>query len=358
MIPLFKVYMSKTVKPAVIDTLYSGYIGENDRNKEFEQALSKVIGNDNVATTNCCTSALMISLRLAGVGHYDCILTSPMTCLATNAPILALGARPIWVDVGKDGNMDVMDLASKLRNHPVKAILCVHWGGVPCEMFEINRLARQYGIPVIEDAAQALGAKDIGNYSNYVCFSFQAIKQVTSIDGGAIAFKSKSECDRAKLMRWYGFDRTLGSEMRCTQDPAEFGYKMHMNDVNAVIGLENLKKLSLINHDAKDNARYYSEHLASIDARRIKVPAYRDDSVYWLYSLLVEDAELFILYMKRNGIACSQVHGRNDTKAIFKESKTSLPGVDYFSQRVVCIPCGWWVSKKDREYIVKTILNY
>lgn len=365
MIPLFKVHMANSVDEVVSNVLHSGYIGEGDVVKEFEEALVDVVGNSNVLAVNSCTSALTMALRLAGVDICANVAATPMTCLATNEPILSLGADPVWVDVNpKTGNMCPESLERVLQKHKnyMQAILCFHWGGYPCDMMEITNVAAEYGIPVIEDAAHALGATysghEIGSLSDYTCFSFQAIKTITAVDGGAISFGGE-DIERARLMRWFGLDRTQGSQMRCEQDPPEFGYKFHMNNLNAAIGIENLKHIDELLGHRRAIAKIYRESLQGLE--NVELLDYRDDreSAYWLFTILVDDSDKFSEHLAENGIASSKVHGRNDEKKIFSLSKIdNLPGVNEFYRRQVSIPIGFWLSLDDVKHIVDTIRRY
>lgn len=355
---------------SVTEVLHSGYIGEGEKVVEFEDAISDVVKNPNVVAVSSGTAAITVALRLAGVGRGDLVLSTPMTCLATNEPILSLGATPMWVDVNPEtGNMNPDDLRKRLESYNdhselsrIKAILCMHWGGYPCDLCDINRIARTWNIPIIEDAAHAFGAeyrgKMIGNHSDFVCFSFQAIKYITSVDGGALIIKDGKQMKRAQLMRWFGLDRTNGADMRCAQDPPEYGYKFQMNDVNATIGLANIRRLDWILKRVRDNAYKYMRALKS--CTKVKVAHHSVDrlSSHWLFTILVDDASAFIKHMKGSGVVCSRVHDRTDTKTIFKDSKTSLPGVDEFDRKHVCIPVGWWLSESDTQHVINSIFNY
>lgn len=364
MIPLFKVFMSKFASERVSDVLSSGYIGEGPVTKEFEEAIGKYIGNPNVVCVNSCTSALILALRLAGVQAGDLVATTPMTCLATNEPILALGAKPAWVDVERfTGCMSPDSLEYVLDKQDIRAVLCMHWGGFPCAILRINDAARKYKVPVIEDAAHAFGASinytKIGNHSDYVCFSFQAIKTVTCGDGGALLVKDQDTAKRARLMRWFGLDRDVSSDMRCNQDPVEFGYKMHMNDIAAAIGLSNLKHVDGLLTTTRRNAYAYSDAFANLD--HVYVPKFLGmiEPSYWLYTVLVNDAPRFIAHMRNCNITCSKVHDRCDTKTMFSDSKVNgLTGVDTFDSEHVCIPVGWWVDKEQRDHIINSVRRY
>ncbi len=363
MISLFKVFMSKHAAENVAKVLGSGYIGEGLLVREFEETIGRYIGNPHVVAVNSCTSALTLALRLAGVRAGDFVATSPMTCLATNEPILALGAHPVWVDVDTvTGNMSPESLENTLKSTSgIKAVLCVHWGGVPCDVLKINDVSRMHGIPVIEDAAHAFGTEiyhtKVGNFSDFTCFSFQAIKTITCGDGGALLVKNDSVVKRARLMRWFGLDRELSSDMRCNQDPPEFGYKMHMNDIDAAIGLSNIKHVEGLLKVSRANANCYDSELCGLVSVQTAESVMRVNPSYWLYTLIVDGASEFIAHMRNCGVACSKVHDRNDKKTMFG-TECVLPGVASFDKHHVCIPVGWWVTKEQRDHIINSVKEY
>lgn len=352
--------MSPEAPKELEKVLMSGYVGEGEKTKEFEKELSNVVENKNILTVNSGTSALIIALRCAGVERGSIVISTPMTCLATNMAILALGAKPYWADVDPYTGLMTRETVLHALNNVIgipNAILPMHWGGLPCDLDGIN----SFGIPVVEDACQALGSyykgKPIGNHSFATCFSFQAIKTLTTVDGGAIAFKKPQVEKRARLMKWFGLDRNISKDMRCEQDPIEFGYKMQMNDVLATIGLCNLKRLDLnLLHMRKHVERY---HRTLINNEAIKLINAKDGvSSNWLCTVLVDDSSRFINYMKEKGIECSRVHDRNDTKRVFARYKIDLPGVEYFNDHHVCIPCGWWLKEEEVTQICDALNGY
>ncbi len=358
MIPLFKVFMSDDIGDFVIPVLQSGYVGEGEYCKAFEKKFGEYIENDNVVLVNSGTSALTMALKLAGVGPGDVVVSTPMTCLATNMAILSVGADIIWADILPDGTIDPDDVKRKIikARYEPKAIMCMDWGGLPCELNELKTVADLYGGIIIEDACQALGSKydgkPVGNYAHFSAFSFQAIKHLTAIDGGALAINVNSNSvEKAKMMRWFGLDRNAGADMRCNQDPPVAGYKWQMNDVLASIGLSNLRHLPEIISKTKKHAKFYNERFG-IQSDSIR------ESGYWLYTIFVENVDHFIQYMRDNFVECSRVHDRNDTKTIFKKYKTYLPGVDWFDTHHCCIPVGWWLSDDEIEKIASLIAKY
>jgi dTDP-4-amino-4,6-dideoxygalactose transaminase len=352
--------MPKSVWPSLKETLFSGFIGEGLKVKEFEAALATMIGNPHALSLNSCTSGLHLALRLSGIGYGDEVISTPMTCVATNEPILANGAKIVWADVDpKIGNISPESIKRKITKK-TKAVIVVHWGGYPADMLEINTIARNNNIKVIEDAAHALGSeyqgKMIGCHSDFVCFSFQAIKHITTIDGGALFCKRKSDYNRGKLLRWYGINReTNRKNLRCEDDIKEWGYKFHMNDVAATIGIEQFKHLPKIIKQRRHQADYYTRKLKGV--KGVTLPEMKADrlSSYWLFTIFVERRAEFMKKMSMANIMVSNVHARNDTHTMFKESKTKLPFMDQFYKKLVCIPVGYWVTRKDQDYIIKTI---
>ena len=362
-IPLFKVFMPESVMEPLRKVLFSGYIGEGPRVEEFEQRLTQCFSNNNVLALNNGTAALQLALRLAHVNHGDEVISTPMTCSATNEPILAMGAKIVWSDINPwTGNIDPADVVRKITPK-TKAIMCVHWGGYPCDLDELNTIAVEHGVKLIEDACHAFGStyhgKKIGSHSDFACFSFQAIKEMTTVDGGALVCKSKDDCERGRLLRWYGIDRKAEcKDLRCENDIVEYGYKFHMNDVTATIGLEQLKYVGKTIEKYRANAARYDNAFQNLKA--VQPLRYKNDrsSAHWLYTMRVKNRQRFMEHMKAAGITVSQVHARNDTHTAFKDFKCDLPGVDEFVCEQVSIPVGWWLTEKDVSYICNTVIEY
>jgi len=387
-IPLFKVYMSKNAAPAASKVLESGFIGQGPVVDDFEKDLRNFFNNDYVVTVNSATSAEHLALHMLkkpaktmigqhGVAYYesnwpgledgDEVLSTPLTCTATNFPIVANNLNIKWVDIDpKTLNMDLDDLSRKITAK-TKIIFLVHWGGYPMDLDKLKEIQdkayKNFGFKpaIIEDCAHALGStfngKPLGTHGNICTFSLQAIKHCTSVDGGVLILPHKDLYRRAKLLRWYGIDRESDrKDFRCEADIPEWGFKFHMNDVNASIGKENLKEVQenvIAKH--KSNGKYYDEALKNVKGVTLLERDERMDSAYWIYSLLVEDKDRFAEHMKNCGIVTSQVHERNDIHSCLSKYRTDLPNLDKIKNKLTAIPVGWWVSKEEREYIVECI---
>lgn len=361
LIPLFKVFVSPSVIKPLEKVLFSGFISQGPKVDEFETKLSEFLNHPYIATVNSGTSALHLAMDLAGVMPGDEVVTTPMTCTATNWPILAHYAKIVWADIDiKTGNIDPKSIKKNITKN-TKAIVAVDWGGYPCDIDEIRKVAN--GIPIIQDSAHAFGSKYknkmVGSVADYTCFSFQAIKHLTTVDGGALTTIKKSDYEKAVLRRYFGIDRKKRSkDYRIEKDIYDWGYKFHMNDVNATIGIENLSHINSILSRHRENAAYYIEQFKELK----KIKLMHEDkgfvSSYWLFTMKVDNVEHFMEYMRSKNIMASQVHRRNDNHPLTKPFKKPLPNVDEFTKHMVCIPVGWWVTKKDREYIVDTVKNY
>jgi dTDP-4-amino-4,6-dideoxygalactose transaminase len=373
-IPLFKVFMAETAASEVAKVLNSGYVGQGPKVDEFEENLKKFFDVDYLLTTNSATSAEHLALHMLkrpriewpGINENDEVLCTPLTCTASNWPVLANGMKIKWVDIDeKTLNMDLDDLERKITSK-TKVILLVHWGGYPNDLDRIkeiqNRCKELYGFKpvVIEDCAHSMGSKYkgklIGNHGNLCTFSLQAIKHITSVDGGVLLVPHKELYTRGKLLRWYGIDREGDrKDFRCEADVVEWGFKFHMNDVMATIGIENLNHAERIIDRHKSNAAFYDKELKDVLGVKLLERKPGHESSFWIYSMLVENRDSFMKHMKKHGITVSQVHERNDKHTCVKEYRSSLPTLDKTIGKVISIPVGWWVNDEDRQHIVDTI---
>ena len=357
MIPLFKVHTPENIGQKIQEVFDSGFITEGEYSDKFEKEVSNYLESETLLV-NSGTSSLSLAYHLCDIQPGDEVITSPMTCTATNCPIVNRGAKIVWADIDPEtGNIDPNDVANKV-NSKTKAIVAVHWAGQP---FDVDAVSN-FGVPVVEDAAHALGAKYKGKMARTVgdfgCFSFQAIKHLTTIDGGALHCKDKSLNDRARKLRWFGLDRNFQGGSKWEQDIPECGYKFHMNNVNAVVGLEQMKSIDFIVNSHKFNGDFYDSNINNPRVRKLTRPKWSESS-HWIYSLLVDDKEAFKSHLNKNNIACDVVHIRNDIYSAFNDCKKyDLTGVEKFNNSMLNIPVGWWLTNKELGHIVNVVNEY
>lgn len=360
-IPLFKVFMPKEVNKAVLKTLHSGYLSEGERVKEFREKVRKFLGTENVVPVSSCTMALKIAYNLAGVGPGTQVISTPLTSICTNAPILELGANIVWADCEpKTGIIDPSKLEA-LITRKTKAIVVLHKDGDLAKMDEILAIAKKHNVKVVEDAAHAYGAKyknkKVGTIGDFTCFSFQAIKQLTTADGGVLVCKDEQDYLLAKKLKWLGLDKEnlkpgIGT---WENDISVVGYKGNMNDLSATIGTVQMKYAPKILKQYHDNGALYTKLLKNTSS--VTLVDRVDDAypTHWVYTFLTDKREEVILALKKEGIMSAVVHPRNDNYSVFKKFSRKLPGVDYYEKHELSLPCGWWVSKEDIKRIVEII---
>lgn len=360
MIDLFRPFMSPEVPEYLARVVTPDddgriYCGEGPRVQEFEQAFGQLVGSTSPPLMlNSCTSALDLALHLAGVGLGSEVITTPLTCTATNGVIVNRGAKIVWADVDPvTGLIDPRDVARKLTKR-TKAIMAVDWAGRSCDYRALRHdlavAASWLKVPIIQDAAHNLMV-DMKNRGDYVAWSFQAIKHLTTGDGGALLPPAEQR-ERGRLLRWYGLDRTSSADFRCSQDIREAGFKYHMNDIAASIGLANIKHAQWVVDRHRENAAWYLENL---QGSVVSLPPPDPAGSWWLFCVQVEDQAGFIAHLTSQGIGASPVHARNDKHPAFHFPNGPLPGVDKFASSEVAIPCGWWVGPKEREEVARVV---
>lgn len=390
-IPLFKVFMSKEAAVNAGEVINSGFIGEGPQVKEFEKELSSYFDsskdNYSLSTVNSATSAehllyhyfkknrellkfngndISTNTKWDALKPTDEVLTTALTCTATNWPIINSGLNLKWVDTDANTlNMSLDDLENKINEHS-RIITVVHWGGNPIDLDRLKEIAdkatEKYGrkVIIIEDCAHSFGStwrdKKVGFTGNFGTFSLQAIKHITSGDGGFVTSPYRSATKTFNILRWYGIDRDDDrADFRCEADVEEAGFKFHMNDISASIGRSNLRHADFIVNSNKLNGQYYNKNLKNVSGIKLVKELAHVDPAYWLYSLHADRRDDLMRYLAENGVKSSRVHERNDLHTCTQQYKSHLPGVDEAVKTMLCIPVGYWVDKESREYIVDLI---
>lgn len=360
-IPFFNTYIDPSSFAMVKKILKSTFVSEGKITAEFEEKL-KHVGLSYPLCVNSGTSALHLALILAGVKGGDEVIVPAQTFISTALAVLYQSAKPIFADIDyRTGNIDPEMIKRKITKN-TKAIIPVHWAGYPVDLDSISKIAKEYRLTVIEDAAHALGAtykgKPIGGVSSFTCFSFQAIKHVTTGDGGAIACKKAIDAKKGKQLRWFGIDREnaiptfLGERQYLLR---EVGYKYHMNDYESALGIANLSSFEKRLKRRRQIAQEYIKHFG--DFSGIELFSYTTDreSSWWLFGMHVERRVDFIRALKDRGVPCSVVHQRIDRHPIFGGIQKDLVTQARFDSTQIHLPVYERLTDVQVAYIISSV---
>jgi perosamine synthetase len=362
-IVLFYPHVSELAKSSVMETLDSRWIGQGPKVKIFEENFSKKFASNLPAiAVGSGTDALHLSYMLAGLKPGDEVIAPLFTCTATNIPFLYMGIKINFADVDINTmNMDTNHVR-QLMSDKVKAIICVHYGGLPCDMDELQSIANEWNIPIIEDAAHAVGAKykgiDIGSISDFTMFSFQAIKHITTGDGGMLIIKNKDLIDKAERIRWFGIDRKSKQAGIWENDITEIGYKYQMTDIAAAMGIASLSEFDDQSQIRKSLFQVYEEELAGCERLRIIGSGYKDrEHAAWLFTVIVEERYKLQEKLRDNNIESNQVHFRNDRYSIFKEFTNGkvFPNMDKIEDDYLVLPLHTKMTVEDARRVCSVI---
>jgi dTDP-4-amino-4,6-dideoxygalactose transaminase/nucleoside-diphosphate-sugar epimerase len=293
-IPLARPCLGPEEEQAVIEALRSGWLTSGPHVQAFEKAFAETVGAPCVVAVSSCTAALHLCLDHLGVRPGDEVITSPITWASTGNTILHMGARPVFADVRR-GTLNVEpEAVERAITERTRVIMPVHMAGQPCELDAIYAVARKHGVPVVEDAAHALGAsykgKRIGGYGDYACFSFYAVKNITTIEGGTIALKDPDTASHLRLLAANGMSATAWerygrSAVARPPEILEPGYKYLMSNVGAAIGIAQIKKLAAFEAARRRLAHMYMAVLDDIE--EIWMPEILEDCEHAWYSFII-----------------------------------------------------------------------
>ncbi len=359
-------------KAEILDTLDSGWITTGPKTEAFEKAVCEYVGGGYAVAVNSCTAALHLSLLAAGIGEGDEVIMSPYTFASTGHVACYLGAKPVFVDIEPDTyNIDPAQIEAAISDR-TRAILPVHYGGHPCDMEAIQAIASDCGLIVVEDAAHAIGAayrgQKIGGLGNLTCYSFYATKNMTTGEGGMVLTQDEELAQRIRVLSMYGISdarriwKRYAPKGSWVYDIAELGYKCNMMDIQAALGLPQLRKLDGFVARRAHFAAIYDEVFA--DAVGLQVPTVRDDvqSAWHLYPILVPegcDRDALIEELKESNIGTSvlfqPLHLHSFYEGLLGDQEGRFPAAESAYRRVVCLPISPKATDEDICYVAETV---
>ena len=343
-------------------TLRSGFLSEGKQVRRFEEELSARLGLVRPVALNSGTTALHLALVLAGVRSGDEVIIPPQTFIATGMAVLMQEATPVFADIQyHTGNIDPRSIRERI-SPKTKAIIPVHWAGYPCDLDEINEVAAAHNLAVIEDAAHALGAtyrgKPISAISRFTCLSFQAIKHLTTGDGGALCCLRPEDEERARVRRWFCIDRDhsppsfLGERV---YDAGETGYKYHLNDLGAAIGLGNLEVFPKVLGRLREISSRYRREFAAVPGLTLLQNKDDRESACWLSTLLADRRDDFLRALQGRGVPASVFHQRIDRHSVFGGARKDLPNMDRFNDHQASVPLHAGLTDDEVETVIAAV---
>mgnify|MGYP001200128760 CR=1 FL=1 len=360
---LFYPYISRKAKKRVSEVLSGRWIGQGPMvdkfEKEFENKFSKKFKS---IATGSGTDSLHLAYILAGLKKGDEVITTVFTCTATNIPLLYMGVKIKFADIDVSTMNISIESVKKLISKKTKAIICVHYGGLPCDMDELQKIANKYRIPIIEDAAHALGAKynnkPIGSISDFTTFSFQAIKHFTTGDGGMLTIKNKKLVAPAKRIRWFGINREQKQRGIWDNDVKEIGYKYQMTDISATLGYYAIKDFNkILTHRRKIFNLYLDQLSKNKNIICINENNKKKIHAAWLFTIALDKKDFLQKKLRERKIETNQVHFRNDKYSIFKKfvEGKKFKNMDFLENKYLVLPIHHKVSINQAKYICKLI---
>jgi len=359
---LFHPHIPKSAFNELRDTLNTRWIGQGPKVELFEKRFSELFASGRKCVgVGSGTDAMHLAYILSGLKAGDEVVTPLFTCTATNIPFLYMGVKIKFADVQIDTLNINIEHVRELMNEKTKAIVCVHYGGLPCDMQELREIADEWEVPIIEDAAHALGAKYkgkfIGSISEFTMFSFQAIKHITTGDGGMLILKDPGLCDKAFRLRWFGIDRKAKQGGIWEHNIKEVGYKYQMTDIAASLGLASLEEFDETLSYRRTLFTQYEKSLNNIPGLKFVGGGYTDrEHAAWLCTVIVENRFELQRKLRENGIESNQVHFRNDRYTIFEESRYGdFPNMCAVEDKYLVLPLHTHMTGEDADRVCSTI---
>jgi len=357
-INLFEPNVSKSEIEAACSAIKSKFwaSGSGIKNVEFfETSFRQYVGTKNCVSVNSGTAALHLALSLFDLHNKD-VLVPSMTFVSTASTILMNGGKPVFVEVDPSTLCISVDDLKKKISKKSGAIVPVHFGGMPCNINAIQKIASQNNIPIIEDAAHACGATyknaKIGSHSEIVCFSYHPVKNLAMLTGGSICLNSLKHKEFKKILeaeRWCGIENRKGFHY----DIKRMGWNYYMNEISAAIGLVQLKKLDKMNKIRKNITKTYYQKINLEN----KMP-FSNECSYHLYWIRVKNRSQFMKKMKSKGIETGIHYNPIHLMSMFYKKNTKLEITEHIGKELVSIPMHTNLTKSDVDYVIENVNKF
>lgn len=365
LIRTWSVFVPEETTAEIKKTLDSTWLNTGKKEKEFRNKIQKAFNAKYVVACNSGTSALKMALSTADVGYGDEVISTPYTFLATNTSILEVGAKPIFADI----NYETLNISAKSIREKItkktKAIMVVHYGGLPVELDEIREIGKEFNLPIIEDSAHAMGSKYkedyIGSKGDLITFSFQVIKIVTCGDGGVVTTQNEEYYKKLKEYSWFGVDREdriVDVLDPLPDDITKLGFKANMNDITATMACVAIDHIEEALAKRQIVGKFYRENLKGLKKLQlINYPDYVHPN-YQIFPIHIVDRKAFTDFMMSNKIQVIVNNRRNDKYSIFGGICKDLVNTFEADLDTILLPCHSGLSHDDLNKVVDKIIEY
>jgi len=351
-----------------IEKVFStGWLGLGSTVFEFENKLKDYLGANHVLSTNTGTTALHIALDAFGIKEGDEVIVPSLTFCASIQIITALGARPVFCEINPGTlNMDISDVEKRITKK-TKAIMPVHYCGLACDMDALMEIGKNQNIFIIEDAAHAFGSsykgKNIGSFGDATCFSFDPIKNLTCGEGGAVALSDETIAEMIRTKRVLGIDKDTWHRYR--NERAWFyevtmqGYRYHMSNINAAIGLAQFKKVDSFILKKKEIIQKYNDAFMGMDGLQI-LNWNLEETAPFAYIVRILDGarEGLIEFLKGRGVGTGIHYIPNHLQPFFKSYTTSLPVTEQIYKEILTLPLYYDMTDEQVFTVIQAVSDF
>jgi dTDP-4-amino-4,6-dideoxygalactose transaminase len=372
-LPFYRPFIGKKEIKSIEKVLRSGWITSGEITRNFEDNFRRYIGSKFAIAVSSCTAGLHLSLVSLGIEEDDEIITTPLTFAATANVIVHQKARPVFVDIDKETLNINPDYIAERISSKTKAILAVHMAGLPCRINQILEIANKKKIPVIEDAAHALGSRylgrQIGTWSKATVFSFHAVKNITTAEGGMVTTNDKRLAKKIRILSFHGLDKDAwlredSSKPWCYRI-LDAGYKCNLTDMQSALGIEQLKRLKYFLKLRNKYAQFYNE--AFKDIPQISIPTQPEATKHswhlYIIRLNVERLKInrdqFIQALRKENICASvhfiPLHLHPFYQKQFGYKKGDFSNAEDIYKRIVSLPLYPKMTIADLQDVIKAV---
>lgn len=369
-IPMYKPLIEEEEIKAAKEALEMGWLGMGSYVAEFEEAIRQYVDASDryVATVSTGHAALHLGLLVAGVGPMDEVITPSFNNVADFQAILATGARPVFCDI--DDNILCIDLdkAEELVSPQTKAIIVMDYGCMTCDHDHLAEFAHKHGIRVIHDAAHSFGSRYkgrmIGSFSDICMFSFDPVKSITCIDGGALIVQTEEELKKIQEMRLIGMGQPTAvmyrNQRAWTYDVQRIGFRYHMANLHAAIGLAQLKKMKMITESRRIAAQYLNQEIGQIPEISVPKTDFRDTTPFLYYVRVPETKrEAFRKHLRKKGVETGFHWQPGHWFSLFRNCrKGDLSVTDQVGKEIVSLPLHSLMSTEELDRIIESIRSF